>query len=163
MAVDMTINVDGIKGESKLDKHEEEIDVLAYSFGMKQSGTFHAGGGGGTGKVNVQDLNLTKFVDKSTPELMLACSNGKHIPKAVLTVRKAGETPLDYLTITMEDLLVSSVSSGAEHDNDERQTENVTLNFTRVKVEYQEQDKSGGPKGGKVVYGWDIEKNKKMG
>ena len=162
MAVDMTINVDGIKGESKLDKHEEEIDVLAYTFGMTQTGTFHGGGGGGTGKVNIQDLNLTKFVDKATPELMLACSNGKHIPKAVLTVRKAGETPLDYLTITMEDLLVASVSSGAEHKDDERQKEHVALNFTRIKIEYQEQDKSGGPKGGKATYAWDIEKNKKM-
>ncbi len=161
MAVDMTINIDGIKGESKLDKHEEEIDVLSYSWGMTQTGTFHTGGGGGTGKVNIQDITLMKYVDKSSPELMLACSNGKHIPKAVLTLRKAGEKPLDYYTITMEDLLVSSVAMSAA-GGEERQTETVGLNFTRVKVEYQEQDKTGGPKGGKVTYAWDIEKNVKQ-
>lgn len=162
MAVDMTIKIDGIKGESKLDKHEEEIDVLSYAWGMTQTGTFHGGGGGGTGKVNINDLSFVKYVDKSSPELMLACSNGKHIPKAVLTVRKAGEKPLDYLTVTMEDMLVASVQTGGS-SGDERQTEQVALNFTKVKVEYQEQDKTGGPKGGKVTYAWDVEKNIKQG
>lgn len=161
MAYDMTIKIDGIKGESKLKDHVDEIDVLAWSWGLSQSGTFHAGGGGGAGKVNVQDLSFTKWVDKSSPELMLACSNGKHIPKAVLSIRKAGEKPLDYVVITIEKLLVSSVSTGGSGGED-RLTENVTVNFTKVKVEYQEQDEKGGPKGGKVTYSWDIEQNVKQ-
>lgn len=160
MAVDMTFKIDSIKGESKLEKHIDEIDVLAWSWGMSQSGTFHGGGGGGAGKVNMQDLSFTKYVDKSSPELMLACSNGKHIKDAVLTIRKAGEKPLEYLTITLEKLLVSSLSTGGSGGED-RLTENVTLNFAKVKVEYQEQDEKGGPKGGKVTYSWDIEKNVK--
>ena len=160
MAVDMSFKIDGIKGESKLEKHIDEIDVLAWSWGMSQSGTFHGGGGGGAGKVNMQDLSFTKYVDKSSPELMLACSNGKHIKDAVLTIRKAGEKPLEYLTITLEKLLVSSLSTGGSGGED-RLTENVTLNFAKVKVEYQEQDEKGGPKGGKVTYSWDIEKNVK--
>jgi type VI secretion system secreted protein Hcp len=162
MAVDMTINIDGIKGESKLKGHEEEIDVLSFSWGMSQTGTFSTGGGGGAGKVNIHDLSFTKWVDKATPELMMACSNGKHIPKAVLTVRKAGEKPLEYQTITLEKLLISSVTHGGSGGED-RHTENVTLNFAKVKVEYQEQDDKGGPKGGKVTYAWDVEQNVKQG
>lgn len=162
MAYDMTFKIEGIKGESKTKDHAEEIDVLAWTWGMSQSGTFHAGGGGGAGKVNIQDISFTKWVDKASPELMLACSNGKHIPSAVLTVRKAGEKPLDYVVITLEKLLVSSVSTGGSGGED-RLTENVTLNFTKVKVEYQEQDEKGGPKGGKVTYAWDIEQNVKQG
>lgn len=161
MAVDMAIKIDGIKGESKLKNHVEEIDVLAWSWGMSQSGSFHVGGGGGAGKVNIQDVSFTKYVDKASPELMLACSNGKHIKEAVLTVRKAGEKPLEYLTITMEKVLVSSVSTGGSGGED-RLTENVTVNFAKVKVEYQEQDDKGGPKGGKVNYGWDVEQNVKQ-
>ena len=85
---------------------------------------------------------------------MLHCCNGKHIKKAKLTVRKAGEKPLEYLTIEMEDLLVSHVSTGGSHGED-RLTENVTLNFAKVKTEYQEQkpDGSGGPK---TEMKWDI-------
>jgi type VI secretion system secreted protein Hcp len=162
MAVDMMIKIDGIKGESKIDKHEDEIDVLRWKWGATQTGTFATGGGGGTGKVNIDDLEFTHYVDKAGPELWLACSSGKPIKKAVFTMRKAGENPLDFLVITMEDLLVSSVKTGGE-SRDERHTETVTLNFTRVKKEYQEQDQGGGPKGGKVTYAWDIEKNKKQG
>jgi type VI secretion system secreted protein Hcp len=160
MAVDMTIKIDSIKGESKLKDHTEEIDILAWSWGLSQSGTFGSGGGGGAGKVNAQDLSLTKWVDKASPELMIACSNGKHIKDAVLTVRKAGEKPLEYLTITLEKILVSSISTGGSGGED-RLTENVTLNFAKAKVEYQEQDEKGGPKGGKVTYSYDFEQNVK--
>ena len=138
MAVDIFLELDGIKGESKDHKHKDQIDVLSWSWGMSQSGTAHMGGGAGAGKVAVQDLNFTHYIDKSSPTLMLHCCNGKHIKKAKLFVRKAGEKPLEYLTIEMEDLLVSHVSTGGSHGED-RLTENVTLNFAKVKAEYQEQ------------------------
>ena len=41
----------------------------------------HTGGGGGSGKVNVQDLSFTKYVDKSSTDLMLFCCNGKHVKR----------------------------------------------------------------------------------
>jgi len=90
MAVDMFIKIGDVKGESKDKTHGDEIDVLAWSWGMSQSGSMHVGGGGGAGKVNIQDLSLTKYVDKSSPNLMMACSSGKHYPEAKLTIRKGG-------------------------------------------------------------------------
>jgi len=161
MAVDMFIKIGDLKGESKDDKHKEENDVLAWSWGMSQSGSAHSGGGGGAGKVNVQDLSFTKHVDSATADLLLACSNGKHFPEAKLTVRKAGENPLEYLIITMKDVLITSVSQGGSGGED-RLTENVTLNFGKVTVDYQEQGTDGKAKGGKKNYGWDIASNKKM-
>ena len=160
MAVDMFLKVEGIEGESKDKAHGKEIDVLAWSWGMSQSGTGHVGGGGGAGKVNVQDISLTKYIDKSSPDLMLACCNGKHFGEAKLTVRKAGENPLEYLIITMTDVLISSVSTGGSGGED-RLTENVTLNFAKVKVEYTEQTSKGGA-GAKPKMGWDIAANQKM-
>ena len=59
MAVDMFLKLDDVKGESKDSKHKEEIDVLAWSWGLSQSGSAHQGGGGGAGKVAVQDISLT--------------------------------------------------------------------------------------------------------
>ena len=160
MAMDMFIKIGSFKGESRDKTHGGEIDVLAWSWGMSNSGSAHFGGGGGAGKVNVQDLSFTKWIDKTTPDLMLATCNGKHIPEAVLTVRKAGETPLEYLIITMQDVLVSAVSTGGSGGED-RLTENVTLNFARVKVNYTEQTPTGGA-GDKPQMGWDIEKNVKL-
>lgn len=160
MAVDMFIKVGDLKGEAKDDKHKDEIDVLAWSWGMSQPASAHVGGGGGAAKVNVQDLSFTKYIDKSSPDLMLHCCNGKHQKDAKLTVRKAGENPLEYLIITMEDVLISSISTGGSGGND-RLTENVTLNFARVKVDYTEQTASGG-EGAKPKMGWDIATNKKI-
>ena len=160
MAVDMFIKVGDLKGESKDKAHAGEIDVLAWSWGASNSGNAHMGGGQGAGKVNVQDLSFTKYIDKSTPDLMLFCCNGKHIPEAKLTVRKAGETPLEYLTITMNDLIVTSVSTGGSGGED-RLTENVTLNFAKVKVNYVEQTEKGAA-GAKPQMGWDIAANVKM-
>ena len=160
MAMDMFIKIGSFKGESRDKTHGGEIDVLAWSWGMSNSGSAHFGGGGGAGKVNVQDLSFTKWIDKTSPDLMLATCNGKHIPEAVLTVRKAGETPLEYLIITMQDVLVSAVSTGGSGGED-RLTENVTLNFARVKVNYTEQTPTGGA-GDKPQMGWDIEKNVKL-
>jgi len=111
MAVDMFIKIGDIKGESRDSKHKEEIDVLAWSWGMSNSGTAHLGGGAGAGKVNVQDLSLTKYIDASSNALMMAACNGKHYPEAVLIVRKAGEKPLEYIKITMNEVLITSLST----------------------------------------------------
>jgi type VI secretion system secreted protein Hcp len=159
MAMDMFIQIGELKGESKDKAHKEKIDVLAWSWGMSNSGSAHVGGGAGAGKVNVQDLSFTKYIDKASPDLMLACCNGKHYDKATLIVRKAGEKPLEYVTVTMTDVLVTAVSTGGSGGED-RLTENVTLNFAKVKVDYKEQTATGSG-GATPTMTWDIAGNEK--
>lgn len=158
MAVDMFIDIKDIPGESKDDKHKDQIDVLAWSWGMSQSGSFHVGGGGGAGKVNVNDLSFTKYVDISSPVLMLDCANGEHIPEATLYVRKAGKTPLEYIVIKMEKIIVSSISTGGSGGED-RLTESVSLNFAKAEFKYVQQSDTGGEDKSKT-FKWDIEANK---
>ncbi|HEY5289703.1 MAG TPA: type VI secretion system tube protein Hcp [Caulobacteraceae bacterium] len=157
MAVDIFIKIGSVQGEAKDQAHKNEIDVLHWSWSMHNSGGAHATGGQGSGKVNVSDLSFTKWVDKSSPDLMLACCNGKHFPEATLTVRKAGEHPLEYLVIKMKNLIVSSVTAGGSGSED-RLTENVTLNFSTVNVTYKEQLETGGA-GASPTMGWDIAAN----
>jgi len=162
MAVDMFLKLEGCKGESQDKKHPDEIDVLAWSWGMSQSGTMHMGGGGGGGKVNVQDLSVTKYVDKSSPVLMQYCSIGKQFKEALLTVRKAGgDDPLEYILITMKDVIVTSVSTGGSGGED-RLTENCSLNFSQYKLEYQPQKPDGSADGGKIPWEFDIAANAKV-
>jgi type VI secretion system secreted protein Hcp len=158
MAVDMFLDLKGeIKGESQDAKHKGTIDILAWSWGMSQSGTFHGGGGGGAGKANFQDLSVTKYVDSSSAALMLYCANGDHFDSADLIVRKAGKNPLEYIKIHMEPVLITSVSTGGSGGED-RLTENVTLNFGKVKLEYVEQKKDGSGEAAKTFL-WDIAGN----
>ncbi len=162
MAVDMFIKIGDIKGESKDKAHADEVDVLAWSWGMSQNGNMHLGTGGGAGKVNVQDLTLTKYLDKATPNLMMACSSGKHYPEAKLTVRKAGgSAQVEYLVITMKEVLISSVTTGGSGGED-RLTETIGLNFAQVQVDYQAQKEDGSKEGGPIKYGWNIRQNVKI-
>jgi type VI secretion system secreted protein Hcp len=160
MAVDMFIKITGLAGESTDKTHKEEIDVLAWSWGASQSGTTHAGTGAGAGKANFQDISFTKWIDKSSPLLLMSVATGKHITDATLVVRKAGGTPLEYLKIKMENILVSSVSTGGSGGED-RLTENVTLNFAKFDLEYiqQKPDGTGAPP---VIAKYDIAANTKL-
>jgi len=130
MAVDMFLKLNGVAGESKDKVHTKEIDLLSWSWGMSNSGTAHVGGGAGSGKVNVQDVTIAKYVDSSSPKLMLACCNGTHYASALLTVRKAGGTPVEYIKVTMETVMVTGISTGGSMSED-RLTENVILNFAK--------------------------------
>jgi type VI secretion system secreted protein Hcp len=162
MAMDMFMKINGVTGESADDKHKGEVDVLAWSWGMSNQGTAHMGAGSGAGKVSVNDLSFTKYIDFGSTALQLACCSGKHFADAVLTVRKAGENPLEYLKITANDVMVTSVSTGGSGGED-RLTEHVTLNFAKVKVEYQKQKATGGADGGPATIGWNIASNVKFG
>ncbi len=159
MTVDMFLKIDGVDGESRDSEHKGEIDVLAWSWGLSQSGSTHMGGGGGSGKVSIQDISVSKFIDKSSPNLMKYCCNGKHFKEALLTVRKAGEKPLEYVKIKMNDLIISSISTGGSGGED-RLTENVTLNFSKVGFEYQPQKDDGTKDGGAIPMIWNIKENK---
>ena len=159
MAVDMYIKIDGVKGESQDSKHKDEIDLLAWSWGASNSGSAHSGGGGGSGKANIQDISLTKYVDKASPLLLGKCCQGDHIKEAVLTVRKSGgKDPVEYIKLTLSDILISSLSTGGSGGAD-RLTENVSLNFAKFKLEYTPQ-KADGSAEGSVPFAYNIKENK---
>ncbi|MFC5548787.1 Hcp family type VI secretion system effector [Massilia aerilata] len=157
MALDMFVDMGAIKGESRDKENKDKIDILAWSWGMSQSGTTHTGGGGGAGKANFQDLSFTKYIDSSSNALMNALAKGSHLPKCTLLVRKAGEGQQKYILITMEEVLVTSISTGGSGGED-RLTENVTLNFGKVSFAYTPQDSKGTVAGDKT-FTWDIAEN----
>jgi type VI secretion system secreted protein Hcp len=58
MAVDMFLELEGIKGEAQDGKHKDKIDVLAWSWGMSQSGSTHAGSGSEPLRVSRRQFGL---------------------------------------------------------------------------------------------------------
>jgi type VI secretion system secreted protein Hcp len=160
MAVDFFLKLDGIPGESKDKAHKGEIDVLAWSWGMSQSGTMHMGGGGGGGKASFQDLSFTTYYEKSTPKLMEMCATGGHIPKGSLFCRKAGGKQEEVIIYDITDVLVTSVSTGGSGGED-RQTVNFSLNFAKIETKYKEQKQDGGLEP-PVNFGYNIQENEKL-
>jgi type VI secretion system secreted protein Hcp len=159
MAVDYFLKLDGIEGESTDNKHAKEIDVEAWSWGESQTGSAVPGGGGGAGKVSMQDFSFVMRFNKASPKLMLACATGKHIKNARLAVRRAGQGQQDYLTITFLDVLVSSYQTGGAESSGLTPVDQVSLRYAKIEVEYKTQK----PDGSLVVaaqFKYDLKLNK---
>ncbi len=159
MALNMFIKIDTIKGESQDDKHKDEIDVLSWSWGLEQTAETPPGGGGGAGKVSVHDLAITKRTDIATPQLMLACTNGKRIKEALLTVGRPDREHFEFFRIKMNNVMVKSLSMTTSDSSDNSITENVALNFSKVLVDYVRQERDG--KAGQTSqFKWDFSAKK---
>jgi type VI secretion system secreted protein Hcp len=109
-------------------------------WGFTSEGTGAGAGGRGAAKVKLGDLHVVKTTDKSSPQLLLACATGKHFPKVVLYIRKAGGN--QSLTITLTDALISSYQSGGHGNGDAVPLESLTLNFTKIEFQYTKQGKT---------------------
>ncbi len=136
-----------IKGESQDELHKSEIDVLGWSWGMQAKGS--VGGGLAFGKASMHDLKIIKRVDSASTALMAALRSNEPIQKAVLTLRKAGKTQLEYLKITIEQGRVISLTiDGGDEDGVPEVLERVSFSFNKISVEYVPQGKDGQGRGG---------------
>jgi type VI secretion system secreted protein Hcp len=159
MASDLFIKIGTYKGESSDKTHKDEIDVLSWSWGVNQTGSMGHGGGGGAGKASFHDLTFVHHVDAASPNLLYACASGEHIKDAKMTVRKAGKTAQEFLVIKMSDVLITSVSP-AGHDG-ANTSESVSLQFSKVELEYKAQKPDGSLDSG-IQFKWDIKQNVKI-
>ena len=148
-ANDMFLKIGDIKGESTDQKHKEWIEVLSWSWGTST----------GTGRVKrgtvppqcIQDLHFTKFVDKSTPQLITNAVVGQPAKEATLTVRKSGGEQNDYLILKMSDVLVTSYQTGGSEGSNTPLVDSVTLTFATIQGEYK-QEKADGTLGNSVFF-----------
>jgi type VI secretion system secreted protein Hcp len=131
-----------IKGESLDDAHKGEIDVLSWSWGMHARASL--GGGGASGKAAVHELKIVKQIDSASTALMSALRTNEPIVKALLTVRKSGTKPLEFLKITIEQGRVTSITLEAgDPKGGAGLVENVSFSFNKISVEYVPQGKDG--------------------
>ena len=126
---------------------------------MINTSDMHSGMGGGSGKADIQDLSVTKYVDKATPKLARSCCSGNHFDEATLFVRKSGgDNPVDYLRIVMSPVIVTSVSSGGS-GGDDRLMEDITLNFAKYELHYTPQ-LADGSADAEIDFTFNIEANR---
>lgn len=148
---DMFLKVEGtrsgtIKGEANDQAHRDEIDVTGWSWGMRSASAM--GGAGTAAKTTVESLLLTKEVDSASTALMSVMRNNELLKKAVLSVRKAGGMPIDFLIVTLENARITSYDVGTQSDGSEKLVERLTFSFQKINVEYVGQDEKGQKKGG---------------
>ena len=167
MAFDAYIKIDGIPGEALDEKYKDWIEVLGYQYGATQatSATASSSGGASSERVALSDFTIRKSVDKASAKLFESCCKGTHISTVQLVVNRAGGDKVTYLTIDMEEVVVSSVnfiaggSKGEDNEVSDLPTEEIKFNFARIKTTYTQQKRTDGQGGGNIVGGWDRTKN----
>jgi type VI secretion system secreted protein Hcp len=154
--VDYFLDAGDIKGESTAEGHANQIDVRSYEFGVAHPVSLSPTGIA-SGKTVFDEFKITKVTDKASPRLFLFNAQGKHIPKLVLTARKRGDKPQEFLTITLRDVLVSSYRNVSE--NNGYPLEEVSFTYSRIDIEYRPQN-DDGTLGDPIKAGWDLKSNK---
>jgi type VI secretion system secreted protein Hcp len=161
MAIDVYLQIDGIKGESADSTHQGWIELTSAHWGVIQprSATASTGGGHTAERCEHRALSVTKLADLASPILMQHCSMGKTIPKAKLEFMRADGDgkPVKYYQVELENVMIANmeqmVSAGSIlHDN-------IGLRFSKIKWTYTHQ-KIGGGSGGSTAGGWDLAANK---
>ena len=147
-AYDIFLKLDSVAGEVTSKGFEKWIRVEAYSLGFSNSGSTHLGGGGGAGKVNCQDIGLSKAFDSSSTALFTGVTTGKHFKNAQLEfVRTSGGggPGAVFLKYELQEVLVTSLSDGGAAGGDNAPDENISLNFAKITVTYSPLDTKGLP------------------
>jgi len=160
---DTYIQIDGLPGEATDDKHKDWIELASYSHEMNQpvSSTRSSAGGASSGRSQHGDFVITKYVDKSSPKLYEAVSNGKAFAKAKIEVCRAGGSQVVFLAINFEEVMISRVQlnpvSGITNSNgDVLPTETVHLNYGKIEWVYTQQKRKDGSGGGNVTAKYDV-------
>lgn len=139
MAVDIFLKIDGIDGESKEAAHRDWIEVSSWNWGVQQVTTPRDGAG--AGKVSVQDLTITKSLDKASPALMQSCATGRRMKEVTLDLTRQKNDRQTYFTVKLSDVLVSSYKAGSAADRPDNQPrEEITLSFIKIEMIYNEID-----------------------
>ncbi|MBD8531176.1 MULTISPECIES: type VI secretion system tube protein Hcp [unclassified Massilia] len=161
MAIDVYLQIDGIKGESMDDKHKDWIECTSVNWGVSQprSATASTGGGHTAERCEHKEVVFTKLADLASPILLQTCSAGKTIPKAKLEFMRAdgqGDR-IKYFEIELENVLIGAIMPTVEEGSIIQ--EKVGLKFSKIKWKYTQQKVTGGA-GGNTSGGWDLATNK---
>ncbi|GGD78400.1 Hcp family type VI secretion system effector [Caballeronia grimmiae] len=153
---DIFLKIDGIQGESQEVGHVGEVEITSWAWKMHSDGRYLTGSG--AGKATVEDMELTHMIDAASPNFMRYFLPGSAIPKAIITMRKAGTVPLDFHKFTLENVRITGVNPIG---SDGTYIERVTLSFTKVKQEYLLQT-AAGIKGGAITATFDLRENREV-
>lgn len=160
----MFLKIQDIAGESLDHAHAGEIELDSVCMSAKNQAKASGGASGaGTSHGTIEKITVKKICDLATVNLIRYCLNCTVIPEATITCRKNdGEDQVEYLVITLSDVLISAVDWPAQERETPIINETVDLTFAFIKVEYKPQANTGALGGvvGMIDFAFDIEKGK---
>jgi len=162
MTINYFLKIEGIDGESTDADHADWIEVHGYNWGVESPSAVSGGSGGHrAGRVNFQDLGVLKHFDNASPDLMIHCASGKHIPTIELDCTLITGDRHTFAKYLLNDCIVSSVTNGSNDEARDRPSETVTFSYRKIRVEYTPMDQAGTP-GSTIDRTWDLETNQEV-
>lgn len=174
--LEIFLKLDGIDGESTVRGHERETVVLSYEQAIDLA-IIRDGGGGGNqaGRPTFRPVRFRKPVDVGSVPILLACASGSHIKSARFTFRKPAPAAIDFHLVTLEEVLVTSVSeragTGAQYPltfealqagaEAAGLVEEVSLDYNIIRWEYRQQRPDGSLEA-PVQGGWNRLQNRRI-
>lgn len=151
------IKFDGIDGEAQDKDHQAWSDLVSFGQGISKPGM----GTGATrrrGDVILDDIQLTKELDKSSPKIAEAVCKGKVFPKVEihLTASYTDAGRVTYYAYELTNVQVTSYNISGSGQAEDVPMESMSANFEEIKVTYTETDSKGKNKGN-IEYSWKVE------
>lgn len=162
MAFDAFLKIDGIEGESTDDKHQNWIEISAFSHGMTQrvADTASSAGARASERASHGQFVVIKDLDKASPKLAVYLNQGKNIDKIRLELCRATGEKTCYMVYELHDVIVGSVAVHGKKDDDRGlPTEEVSFAYGKITWTYTVTDTKTGKAGGNIEGHWSVVDN----
>ena len=146
-----------IKGACTLDKHENWIEVGSVYFNVSRSVEFKSQGADRTTSVaKFSEINLSRQVDVASADLFSQSVSGESLGKATIDlIRSDSNTHKTYMQIILYEPIITHYNISSS--NGDTANESLTINFTKISVEYNDQGVDQSQQ-----KGWDITKSAEL-
>jgi type VI secretion system secreted protein Hcp len=163
------IKFDGVEGEAQDKDHMGWSDLLSFSQGLHQPGGGATGPTRRRGDVILDDVQVTKELDKASPKLAESVCKGKMYPKVEIHLDRVlpNGSNLVYYKYELTNARVVSYYIGWGYASPDfydettyyygyRPVEEFSINFEEIKVTYSVCDDEGIC-AGNIEYSWKVE------
>lgn len=163
MSYDGFIKIEGIEGESSDAKHVGWIEVTSYGVAHVQniSSTASSAGGASAERADFSEFTFSKFIDKASPLLALACASGTHIDSIIVELYRVGGERMKFMEYKLTNCIISSVKAESKGERFFPK-EHININFGTIEWSYTQQKHLGGWAAGHITGGWNLEKNESI-
>ena len=141
------LKLGNIKGKASTKGFENQIVFQSMSYAISQSGEWEEQDRLSGRITNFSDIVIVKDMDSASPSLAQACATKEQIAQGEIALVSGKDT---YLKVTLEDVIVSSVSVGF-HSAEARPSETVSMRYRKATWEW-----------GTAKAGYDLRQNQKV-
>ena len=163
MPLMMNIKLEGLTGDSTSYSHKGWADIYSWNWGMV-SNRKNASQNDGD-RTTLNEMSIVKSIGSDSTEIRRLFSEGKIISTvdiSIIPIVGQREAPEKYLQIHMEDVIIKSIVTGGNNEENFFK-EHITLLYDRIKFEFSKNapltSDGAQAKSEDFLFSWDVTGN----